>query len=128
LCICAAIAAAAFAACAPKPSLVGCAPADPATITEAQTRVTDGRLKYGGTATGKDGRVFVSASLDQPGTKQDDDILTWVRLDGGFESVDEQARKHSTWPDAAIDVRADGARASRACVANYRTPTTTTKE
>lgn len=123
-----AVIAAVAAACAPKPSLVGCGPADPALVDEAQTRVAAGVLRHAGTATAENGKVFVSASLDQTGEHQDDDILTWVRVEGGLESVDEQAREHSTWPQAAIDVRADGARTSRACVANYRSTTTTTKE
>ena len=112
--------------CAPKPDVSACAAAPPDVVAALQTRVTEGTLHFAGTATGKDGKVFVSAALDRAGDDQDDDVLTWVAREGAYEAVDEQARNHSTWPKATIDVRADGARPSRACAVHYRDASTTT--
>jgi hypothetical protein len=64
--------------------------------------------------------TFVSAELhlrsDEP--HDEGDILTWITADadgGEFRSVDVNARDQSSWPPAAVDVRAPGARESRAC-------------
>ena len=112
--------------CAPEPDVSACAAAAPDVIAAIQERVTEGTLHAGGTATGADGAVFISAALDRPGEDQDDDVLTWIATGDGYQSVDEQARDHSTWPEAEVDVRADGARDSRACAVKYREATTTT--
>jgi hypothetical protein len=116
----------ALAACAPEPDLAGCAPADPAVVAAIQARVPKGTLVSGGMATGKDGKVFVSAGLDRPGDDSKDELLTWLAVGGDYRSVDELAQKYSDWPDADINVKADGARKSRACAASYRSATTTT--
>ena len=72
--------------------------------------------------------VFTSAELHRRGDRQDEegDILTWVSANGGFQAVDQQARTKSSWPPAAVGVRATAARSSRACVVEYRTQSTST--
>ena len=102
---------------------VGCTTSTPATIKTLQSKVTsDGKLRNGKQVRATNGDVFVSAELHLATDDKHDkgDILTWVthNIDNGdFFSVDVNARDDSTWPDADIDVTAQGARESRACVA-----------
>jgi len=101
---------------------LGCASSSIATIKAIQAKVTaDGTLRNGKQVRADDGQVFVSAELhlrsDDPHDKGD--ILTWVTDDvesNEFFSVDVNARDESSWPDAKVDVTAQGARESRACV------------
>jgi len=101
---------------------LGCASSSIATVKTIQSKVTaDGTLRNGKQVRADDGQVFVSAELH---LRSDDrhakgDILTWVTDDvesGEFFSVDVNARDDSSWPDAKVDVTAQGARESRACV------------
>jgi hypothetical protein len=100
----------------------GCTGTSDATVKTIGEKLTvDGKLRNGKTVkatTGDD--LFVSAELhlatDDPHDKGD--ILTWVTTDlegSEFKSVDVHAREDSSWPHADVDVRAEGARESRAC-------------
>jgi hypothetical protein len=100
----------------------GCVGASDATIKTISEKLTvDGKLRNGKQvgAPGSDD-VFVSAELHLDGDDPHDkgDILTWTTSDvesSEFQSVDVNAREDSSWPHADVDVRADGARESRAC-------------
>jgi hypothetical protein len=80
----------------------------------------DGTLRNGAQLRIGTDTAYVSAEFLPTGQDEhvDGDILTWVTddLDGeSFRSVDANAREHSAWPPADIDVTAPGARPSRAC-------------
>jgi hypothetical protein len=106
---------------------IGCEGASDATVRTIQARLTvDGTLRNGKQLASRDTlRTFVSAELHLRGDEAhaDGDILTWVTDDVGgreFASVDVNARDDSSWPHAEGDVRASGARESRACVSPSR--------
>src|SRR5262245_32236211 len=99
-----------------------CKSASSTTIEILQTRVeADGKLRNGmQVQVGDD--TFVSAELHLRSEERHEhgDILTWVttNADGDeFSSVDVHAREESSWPESDRDVRANGARESRACAA-----------
>ena len=98
----------------------GCKGTSAATLRAIQDKVhADGVLRNGRQIVRSD-RRFVTAELH---LRTDDkhhkgQLLTWVTTgpsDSEFHSVDVSARDYSSWPAADIDVRADGARESRAC-------------
>jgi hypothetical protein len=99
----------------------GCSGVDEATLGTIQDEVhADGLLRNGKQVTHGDQR-FVSAELHLvgDGDHHKGDILTWVTSgadEAAFHSVDVHARDNSSWPVADVDVRAEGARESRACV------------
>jgi hypothetical protein len=101
---------------------VGCSGVSDATLHTIGEKLTvDGRLRNGKSVkspTSKD--IYVSAELHLASAQPHDkgDILTWVTTDpegSDFKSVDVHAREDSSWPHADVDVRAEGARESRAC-------------
>lgn len=103
-------------------SASGCTGATDDTLVAIQDRIhADGVLRNGKQLT-RDDRRFVSAELllRTDDRHHEGDILTWVTTGAGgsdFRSVDVRARDNSSWPVADLDVRAEGAGESRACVA-----------
>jgi hypothetical protein len=98
----------------------GCTGASDEVVRAIQERLdAPGKLRNGKQIVTGD-ETFVSAELHlQSDDKHDEgDILTWVTSDvegSEFFSVDVHAREESSWPEADVDVRAKGARESRAC-------------
>jgi hypothetical protein len=98
----------------------GCTGASDETIRTIQEKLdAPGKLRNGKLVRSGDD-TFVSAELHlRSDDKHDEgDILTWVTTDvdgNEFFSVDVHAREESSWPPADVDVRAPGARESRAC-------------
>jgi hypothetical protein len=98
----------------------GCTGASDETLRTIQGELdAPGKLRNGKQIV-KGDETFVSAELHlRSDDKHDEgDILTWVTPDvagSEFFSVDVHAREQSSWPTADIDVRAAGARESRAC-------------
>ncbi len=98
----------------------GCVGASDDTIRTIQEKLdAPGKLRNGKLVPSGD-QTFVSAELYlRSADKHDEgDILTWVTTDvngNEFFSVDVHAREESSWPPADVDVRAPGARESRAC-------------
>jgi hypothetical protein len=101
-------------------SEAGCTGSSDETIRTIQERLdAPGKLRNGKQVPSGDD-IFVSAELHlRTDDKHDEgDILTWVTTDvagNEFFSVDVHAREESSWPGADLDVRAPGARESRAC-------------
>jgi len=100
----------------------GCAGASDETILTIQEHLeAPGKLRNGKLVRSPEsGTVFVSAELHLRSDEKHDsgDILTWSTDDvagNEFFSVDVHAREESSWPHADVDVRAAGARESRAC-------------
>jgi hypothetical protein len=113
---------------APSLSLKDCSDAPPPVVQAIALRLTaPGSLRNAQTITAPSSDVtFVSAELHLRSDKSDakGDILTWAvpgatAAPGDFVSVDEHARKDSSWPQASFDVRRDGAIRSRACTDQY---------
>lgn len=115
----------ATAACAPPVAdTTHCQPVPPSTLAAVA-----GGLRVASPATLRHGYlaqppgspvVFVSAELHLTEDRQakKGDVLTWaVTEPGRFASVDQNARRKSSWPPAAFDVRKAGAMQSRACTA-----------
>ena len=100
----------------------GCTGASDETVRAIQEKLdAPGKLRNGKQIVRGD-ETFVSAELhlESDDKHQEGDILTWVTpdVDGSeFFSVDIHAREESSWPPADVDVRANGARESRACTA-----------
>ena len=87
-----------------------------------QKLTAQGKLRNGKMVHLKSGPYFVSAEihLDSDAPHDKGDIATWatddIKSTDEFQSVDVHAREESTWPHASLDVTADGAIESRACV------------
>lgn len=98
----------------------GCTGASDETIRTIQEKLdAPGKLRNGKLVNSGD-NTFVSAELHLRSADPHDegDILTWVTTDvagSDFSSVDIHAREESSWPPSDLDVRAQGARESRAC-------------
>jgi hypothetical protein len=102
-------------------SAAGCVPVSDATLATLSTKLTvPGTLRNGMSLRGEDGYDLLSAELHRP---EDDrhtkgDLLTFASRGSAtaeFLAVDGNARDDSSWPGAPFDVRAEGARQSRAC-------------
>jgi len=109
----------------PAADTSACADAPADVVVALQGRVEGpGALRFAQTvASPESSLTFVSAELHRPEDDEDEDgeVLTWSAAgDGAFEAVDSRARAHSSWPEAAADVRTAGAVESRACVSEAR--------
>ena len=65
-------------------------------------------------------REVAQIHLEDDDAHDKGDIATWatddIKSTDAFQSVDVHAREESTWPPSPLDVTADGAIESRACV------------
>ena len=113
-----------LAACGnPQQSVRHCQGAPEESVLAIQQKLTaDGKLRNGKLVHLRGGPYFVSAEIHLEADDRHDkgDIATWATDDiestDGFRSVDEHARDDSTWPESTLDVTAEGAIESRACV------------
>ena len=113
-----------LAACGnPQQSVRHCQGAPEESVLAIQQKLTaDGKLRNGKLVHLRGGPYFVSAEIHLESADRHDkgDIATWATDDiestDSFQSVDEHAREDSTWPASNLDVTADGAIESRACV------------
>jgi hypothetical protein len=100
---------------------LGCVPASDATLATLSSKLTvPGTLRNGMVLRGDDGYDMVSAELHRPDDDRHTtgDLLTFASRRSAspeFVAVDVNAREESSWPGAPFDVRAEGARQSRAC-------------
>jgi hypothetical protein len=106
-----------------------CGPATAALMTPLGSALQNDRddLENGQVVKSRDHNdiYFVSAELDGPGLFDPGDVATWATTspegDAAIYSVDELAKDNSTWQDgtaiAGLSLDDDGARESRACVA-----------
>ena len=87
-----------------------------------QKLTANGKLRNGKLVHLRGGPYFVSAEihLEDDDAHDKGDIATWatddIKSTDAFQSVDVHAREESTWPPSPLDVTADGAIESRACV------------
>ena len=90
-------------------------------LVAASSKLTvPGRLRNGKAVDGDSKVQFLSAELHRQGDDPHDkgDLLTFAVPKGdesALVAVDANAREDSSWPHASFDVRAKGARESRAC-------------
>lgn len=111
-------------ACSISPEAEGCEVVDPDVVAVIDDRLIEtGELGHAmGTTTPQ--HRFVSVEFRTPNEvdkDRDGDILTLLDLGrGAFAAVDEKARELTSWPEAELDVRTEGAIASRGCTSVAR--------